>query len=196
MTKMTKILKGLIAISVVALFAVGLRPPADAGEAPRAAVFDEKGLLALPDGWRKWIFLGSPLTPNALNSGSAYLPEFKNVYLDRASFEHWEKTGEFRDGAVVVKELVSVGSTEAMTGKGFFQGDFIGMEVAVKDRKRFPKDQNGWGFFSFGKPPYSAKVRPITGTDELDCAGCHLRAEGDMIFAKFYPVLLAARPKK
>ena len=148
----------------------------------------------LPDGWRKWVFIGAPLTPNSLNAGQAYLPEFKNVYVDPASFEVWEKTGQFRDGTVVVKELVSVGSTEDITGRGFFQGDFIGMEVAVKDPTRFPKKANGWGFFSFGKPPYAKKVKSIDGTGELDCAGCHAEADQDMIFTRFYPVLKAARP--
>ena len=169
---------------------------APAGEPAGAAVFDDKGLLQLPQEWRKWVFIGSPLTPNSLNGGMAYLPEFKNVYVDPASFAAWEKTGQFRDGAVVVKELVSVGSTEDMTGRGFFQGDFIGLEVAVKGLDRFPKDQNGWGFFSFGKPPYAKAVPAVTGTGELICAGCHLEADQDMIFTRFYPVLKAARPGK
>jgi hypothetical protein len=42
----------------------------------------------------------------------------------------------------------------------------------------------------------TAAAAPYSGTGELDCAGCHLTAESGMIFAKFYPVPLAARAKK
>ena len=40
------------------------------------------GELILPMNYRKWIFVGSPLTPNALNDGKANFPEYHNVYIE------------------------------------------------------------------------------------------------------------------
>jgi hypothetical protein len=36
------------------------------------------------------------------------LPEFHAVYIDPESYTHYEKTGKFRDGTVMIKELVGV----------------------------------------------------------------------------------------
>ena len=43
----------------------------------------------------------------------APFPEFHNVYIDPASWSHYRLTGEFRDGTVFAKELVSIGATAA-----------------------------------------------------------------------------------
>ena len=52
--------------------------------------------------------------------------QFHNVYIDPESWAFWKKTGEFREGTILMKELVSVGSKSAVSGNGYFQGDFIG----------------------------------------------------------------------
>src|ERR1700744_4379065 len=37
--------------------------------------YSPSGELVLPKNYREWIFVGSPLTPNALNDGHANFPE-------------------------------------------------------------------------------------------------------------------------
>src|SRR5215831_17936792 len=113
-------------------------PPASAQpKAPAALVeFTADGKLKQPVGYRKWVYIGTPLTPNDMNDGEASFPEFHEVYMDPESFAHYEKTGEFRDGTVLIKELSSVGSKEAPSGKGYFQGEFTGLEATIKDSKR------------------------------------------------------------
>jgi hypothetical protein len=37
--------------------------------------------LILPKNWRSWVYVGSPLTPDALNNGMAGFPEYHNVYI-------------------------------------------------------------------------------------------------------------------
>ena len=37
--------------------------------------------MKLPVGYRRWVFVGAPLTPNALNNGSATFPEYHHVYI-------------------------------------------------------------------------------------------------------------------
>jgi hypothetical protein len=43
------------------------------------AVFTPDGKMKIPTGYREWVFLGSPLTPNALNGGKATFPEVSDL---------------------------------------------------------------------------------------------------------------------
>ena len=69
------------------------------------AKFDRQGNLLRPEGYREWIYVGTPLTPNELNPPAAAFPEFHNVYIDPDSYAHYKKTGKFRQGTILVKEL-------------------------------------------------------------------------------------------
>ena len=70
----------------------------------RVAVrFNDRGELIRPQGYRQWVFVGTPLTPNDLNGGNAPFPDFHNVYIDPESWAHWKSTGEFREVTVLVK---------------------------------------------------------------------------------------------
>lgn len=147
-----------------------------------------------PVSFCKWVYVGTPLTPNDLNDGKANFPEFHNVYIDPDSFAHLEKTGEYRDGTVIVKELVSVGEKEASSGNGYFQGDFIGLEVSVKDATRYPTEPGNWGYYSFGHSYPLKEQSAKNKTDE--CNGCHQRHAINFVFSQYYPVLRAAMPAK
>src|SRR5262249_23195967 len=45
--------------------------------------YTASGELKLPENsiWGEWVFVGEPLTPNALNGGQAGFPEYHNVYI-------------------------------------------------------------------------------------------------------------------
>src|SRR5262249_34058443 len=124
-------------------------PPAPAqGKAQAALVeFTADGKLKQPVGYREWVYIGTPLTPNELNGGEAMFPEFHEVYIDPESFAHYKKTGKFREGTVLIKELSSVGGKEAPSGNGYFQGEFTGLEASIKDSKRFKDEPGNWGYF-------------------------------------------------
>lgn len=164
-------------------------------EAKEHAKFDKDGNLIQPKDyeWRKWIFVGAPVTPNSLNPPEAPFPEFHNVYMDPTSFKHYSKTGEFPEGTLLIKELVSVGATKASSGNGFFEGEFQGLEAAYKSKKRYPDEPGNWVYFSFSHkpPPYpeSAKLQP-----SASCNACHqATAAEDWVFTQYYPVLRAAQ---
>jgi hypothetical protein len=106
-------------------------------------------VLERPTGFREWIYVGTPLTPNDMNNGKASFPEFHTVYIDPESWEHWKKTGKFREGAILIKEMTSVGSKAAVSGKGYFMGDFIGLEATIKSKREFPDEPGNWAYFSF-----------------------------------------------
>lgn len=82
------------------------------------ASFDAQGNLAIPEGYRQWVFIGAPATPNDLNDGKAAFPEFHHVYIDPGSFKQYQESGNFRDGTVIVKELVTVGAKKGASGNG------------------------------------------------------------------------------
>lgn len=158
------------------------------------ARFDNNEQLIRPTGYREWIYIGAPLTPNDMNDGKAAFPEFHNVYIDPVSWEHWKTTGEFRDGTVIIKELVSVGGKSSFSGKGYFMGDYIGLEAVVKDKSRFPKSDDYWGFFRFTTEDHSKLLKTSKVMKSEACAACHTaNAQQDAIFTQHYPVLLQAR---
>ena len=181
------------------LLSIALASPVVASDAHHAhgnhnfGSFTKENLLLTPKDYREWVFVGAPVTPNDMNDGKAVFPEFHNVYIDPTSWNHWKKTGEFRDGTVIVKELVGVGSKSAPRGNGYFPGEFNGIAAMVKDSKRYPDRPGNWAFFGFES--YDAKHGAIQADDA--CAACHkANAAQDMVYTQFYPVLRAAKPKK
>jgi hypothetical protein len=185
-----------IAALSYALTGVAVRRAAAADKAKAAAVeFTADGKLKQPVGYRKWVYIGEVVTPNDLNDGEATFPEFHSVYVDPESFAHYEKTGEFRDGTVLIKELSSVGSKKASSGNGYFQGEFTGLEAAIKDSKRFKDEPGHWAYFTFGHK-YPLK-KEASKNPASACNLCHQNnAKTDWTFSQYYPVLRAATPRK
>lgn len=175
---------------------------AEATTRPVPARFTEQGELMRPRDYRTWVFIGAPLTPNDMNNGHAAFPEFHNVYLDPQSYEHYRQTGEFRDGSVIVKELVSVATRSAPSGNGYFEGEFLGLEAMVRDRGRFADEPGNWGFFRFTDEEAAARGElgnlrtTATVNRTVSCASCHTAGGQDYVFTQYYPVLRAARGAK
>jgi hypothetical protein len=192
---LTALFGGIAVIGAsVALFRV---QPVVAQAQGSAAVFTSDGKLQIPAGFRRWVFVGAPLTPNGLNGGKANFPEFHNVYIQAQNVEAYMKTGEFPEGTVIVKELTRLlnptfpdGSRTEPSGRGFFNGAFNGIDLTVKDSKRFAKT-NGWGFFTFGHHPLPYEKTAAEAPAAV-CANCHKAnvAKTDMTWVQFYPLLL------
>src|ERR671919_3142811 len=152
----------VVAVVVVALSAIGTVVFAQRQQTNTALVrqrylpeYTKDGDLVLPKNWRTWVYVGSPLTPDGLNNGKAGFPEYHNVYIEKHNVDAYLKTGSFPEGTVIVKELTRVvnptfpdGSRTEPSGRGYFNGEFNGMDVTVKDSKRFAKTNN-WAFFNF-----------------------------------------------
>jgi hypothetical protein len=156
--------------------------------------YTASGDLILPKNFNEWVYVGSPLTPNALNDGKANFPEFHNVYIEPGSYEIYKKTGEFPEGTIFFKELQLTlpaenpdGSRTEASGRGFFPGKLNGADVTVKDTKRYA-DTGGWGYYNFNHhepKAATAKVRP-----KSECAFCHMAsAKKDDVWTQFYPLL-------
>lgn len=180
-----------LVVSVLSLSFTG-QAIADAHET-YTAEFNKDGELIRPAGWREWVFVGSPVTPNSLNGGAAPFPEFHTVYIDPESWEHYKKTGKFREGTMFAKELTLVGDTAATSGIGFFNGKLQGFEIAHKDSSKYSAEDGGWAYYTFGHhdEPYADSAAAMA---TAACAACHTAsAKEDMVFTQYYPILQVAK---
>jgi hypothetical protein len=103
-----------VAAVAIAALAIALGPVLLGAQAPvPGPSYDAQGNLRQPGdfSWREWVHIGTPLTPNSLNPPVAPFPEFHSVYIRPSDFQHYARTGAFRDGTILIKELVSVGAT-------------------------------------------------------------------------------------
>jgi len=193
-----------LGLAASAVYLVVAKPVAASQSEQSSAVFESDGKLKLPDQqtFRRWVFVGAPLTPNGLNNGKANFPEYHHVYIEQKNVDAYLKTGEFPEGTIIVKELTRVldpkfpdGSRSEPSGRGYFNGQYNGIDVTVKDSKRFAKTNN-WGFFTFGHHPlpYSQSAEEAPASE---CASCHQTfvAKTDMTWVQFYPLLRDKDPK-
>jgi hypothetical protein len=170
--------------------------------------YTTSGDLILPKNWREWVYVGSPLTPIALNGGKACpeeptssssgpctgFPEYHNVYIEPGSYEIYKRTNEFPEGTIMFKELQLTlpgqnpdGSRTEPSGRGYFPGPFNGADVTVKDTKRYA-DTNGWGYYNFNHHEPKAPTSKVKALQE--CAYCHIAsAKKDDVWTQFYPLL-------
>jgi hypothetical protein len=204
------VLAGIVGLGIGAplLYLLFAAPVAAAQEERPSVVFNADGTAQLPTGFRKWVFVGAPLTPEGLNDGKyncdesgknctrSNFPEYHHVYIEQKNVDAYLKTGDFPEGTVIVKELTRVldakfpdGSRIEPSGRGYFNGVYNGIDMSVKDSKRFAKTNN-WGFFTFGHHPMpydkTSAEKPAS-----ECAGCHIAnvAKTDMTYIQFYPLL-------
>ena len=197
----------LVLLSIVRImskqeaFAAQNVPDTTAPSSMAAVQYTPDGKLKLPVGFRRWVFLGAPLTPNALNDGEANFPEFHHVYVEEKNLDVYLKTGTFPEGTILIKELTRVlnptfpdGSRTEPSGRGYFNGELNGIDASVKDSKRYART-NGWGYFTFGHHPMPYE-QTASEKRVSECAGCHLAnvAKTDMTWVQFYP-LLRDKPK-
>jgi hypothetical protein len=155
------------------------------------------GEMLLPKNniWRTWVFVGAPLTPNALNNGAASFPEYHNVYMQPWAYAEYKKTNQFPEGTIMFKELQLTlpppqykdGSRKEPSGRGYFGGAFNGADVTVKDSKRFAATGN-WGYFDFNHHEPKASMTAAQPKDM--CAFCHIAsAQKDEVWTQFYQIL-------
>ncbi len=193
------------AAALVALAVVGGAEPTGAQDGSYSPEFTSDKTLKIPEGkiWREWPYVGSLVTPNALNDGQAPFPEHHMIYIDPVSWDHYKKTGQFREGTVLAKELTRVrapdganenGSTDEVSGTGYFMGEYSGFEITIKSKELYPNEPGNWTYYTFGHQPEPYNQTAMTQPAEA-CNACHeVSAAEDFVFTQFYPVLRAAKP--
>ena len=148
-----------------------------------------EGAVVLPVGYRQWHHIGTrykPIGVNILDGKVTETPEIFNAYVEPGAMATFEKTGQWPDGAQIVKEFSAVQVGQGCDpktflcitklGSGIFESGFVGLGMMVKDSRRFPDSPGHWGYFTFGhKPP------PYNPTAQFDskCVGCHINLASD-----------------
>ena len=156
--------------------------------------FTPSNALLRPEGYRHWMFVGANYGMG-YTEGDAKAPAkpttFHNIYIQPDSYRHYARTGQFPDKTMLVMEVVKPATNASINRRGMFQDEYLGIEVALKDEKRF---DGKWAYFNFigadGKP--LAESKPFA---KQACWSCHNQHGAvDNVFVQFYPVLRAARP--
>ena len=143
------------------------------------------GQMKLPANYREWVYLSTGFdmsySPSAMQMGHHM---FDNVFVNPEAYKAFLETGRWPDMTMMVLESRMAEGKGSINQKGNYQGaDVMGLEVHVRDEKRF---QGKWAFFGFdgGK---TAKMIPQTAS----CYSCHSdHGAVDTTFVQFYPTLL------
>ncbi len=173
----------ILAAMAIAMFSASAAAPED----PR---YTADGQLVLPSGYREWVYLTSGLGMTYGAPQESADPAFDNVFVNRAAYDGFLKTGTWPDQTVMVLEIRSSQSKGSINRAGHFQSAVRAVEVHVKDQKRFPSK---WGFFGFAPGKNTASLIPSTER----CYSCHEK-EGavDTTFVQFYPTLIETAKTK
>jgi Cytochrome P460 len=167
--------------------------PAAATPPPRnpEPAYTVEGRLRFPEGYREWIFLSSGIDMSySERAGGQEHSMFDNVFVDPTAYHAFVRTGTWPDKTLLVLEVRGAAEKGSINQHGKFQtGDPMGVEVHVKDARRFA---GGWAFFAFaGAEP--AQQIPTSAA----CYSCHQQHGAvDTTFAQFYPTLLSIATQK
>jgi hypothetical protein len=179
------------AIALLAALVAAAQHPQDAVpslDGMATPTYTADGDLIRPEDYRTWIFVGASLGLS-YSEGAAEREgpgAFTNVYIQPEAYRYFMETGKFPEGTMLPMDIYRPGSRESINQAGYFEKDFLGMEVAVKDSERY---EDGWAYLSFrdrsGGLRESASAFP-----KHRCYDCHTEhAATDNVFTQFYPVL-------
>jgi hypothetical protein len=148
----------------------------------QAPEFTKDGRLTRPSDYREWIFLSSGLGMTYGAEGPSQ-PRFDNVFVNRASYQAFLKTGAWPEKTMFVLEVRDSASKGSINLAGNYQSENFRLSAEVKDSSRF-KDK--WEYFAF---PASGEPAPALPRS-AGCYACHSQHGAvENTFVQFYPTL-------
>ncbi len=164
------------------------RNPVDAQDAFSPYV-DQDGNISLPEDYKqKWSHLGSWAV--AKKPGET-VHEMHDVYTQPQTISDFNKTGQFPDGTVLVKEVRKTQSDRLTTGHAAWSADIKIWFVMIKDHKERFKNNDHWGD-GWGWALFEAKdpTKNVSAGYDTSCIACHTPvADSDWVYAYGYPDL-------
>src|SRR5215471_17320228 len=179
---------------LLACFASWISQPRSAvraAEAVGAPQYTSDGKLVRPEGYRKWAYLSSGYGMSYSQTASYHLM-FTNVFVTPSSYDYFVEHGTWPDKTMFVLEVFGSASKGSINKHGNYQSEFMGLDVEVKDEKKFA---DRWAYFNFdGDEASVSSIAP----SKNDCWKCHdQNAAVEHSFVQFYPELLKiARTKQ
>ena len=194
-------MKALFAVAVTVSLVVVAGPlPAQEIADGYALAVDKTGAIRVPDvdyraKWPSlgtWVVAGGDVVDDESGAAGMHV-----VYTQPGVIEQYRKTGQFPDGAVLVKELLTAKTSNMTTGIVSHATKIEGWFVMIKDTKsRYPDNKlwgDGWGWAFFG-----ADDPAVTTTKDYkaECLECHVPAKDtDWVYVYGYPALHDAASK-
>ena len=151
--------------------------------------YTASGDLVPPLDYRQWVYLTTGFNMSYLPKPSG-MDTFDNVFVNPEAYRAFQETGTWPDKTVIVLEGRAATSKGSINTSGHYQsGGVMGLEVHIRDEKRFP---GKWAFFHV-ESETKTELYPQTA----DCYSCHAEhAAVDTTFVQFYPTLLPIAQKK
>lgn len=178
--------------------------PQVAGQSASGPQYDGN-LLRLPVGFETWVFVGSNLglgydpklpVTTARESARADRQLYHNIYLNPEAYRQFvADPREFPDLTVLVMDVYTAADKgpPGIVTKGSYNGERVGIEVAVKNSRRPDGNPTPWAYYTFMNP--FAPPPPVLRTtakahDNDECQDCHkAHASTDNVWVQFYPTL-------
>lgn len=165
----------------------------DPASSAAPAQFTNDGKLVRPSSYRKWIYLSSGYGMSYSQSSvsdSDHLM-FTNVFVNPSSYDYFVQHGMWPDKTVFVLEEYSSSSKGSINQHGHFQSELMGLDVEVKDERRFA---DRWAYFGFDT---TQETSSATKPSRNQCWQCHdQNAAVEHSFVQFYPDLLKIAREK
>jgi hypothetical protein len=159
--------------------------------APTGPQFAADGKLVCPEGYRRWVYVSSGLGMSYSQKASDSMQMFTNVFVNPGSYDYYLQHGTWPDKTIFVLELYGSTSQGSINKHGNYQKDFMGLDVEVKDEKRFA---DKWAYFGFSS---GEKTASASTPGQNGCWQCHdQNAAVEHSFVQFYPELLKVAKEK
>ena len=147
------------------------------------------GKLLRPVNHREWVYLSSGLGMNYGPVADGDHPMFTNVFVNPSAYRAFMATGKWPDKAMFALEIYHPATHGSINKSGYYQGDFVSLEAAVKDEARNP---DVWAYYNLGLDRPSAEPFPRAA-----CWRCHNENGAvENTFVQFYPQLLEVAMRK
>jgi hypothetical protein len=172
-------------------------------QSTKAPQYNDKGELLTPSGFETWVFVGSNLglgyktelaLTTAKENAHADAQVYHNIYINPEAYAHFMATHEFPDRTVLVMEVFTAADKEpkGVVTKGTFDGDRVGLQVAVKDSHSPHKNPRNWAYYipQDVQDPAHPLLASSPAFPDAACESCHhAHASLDDVWVQFYPTL-------
>jgi hypothetical protein len=188
-------MKRIVAIVLTGLAIAAMTLRVSHSQTPSGAVpgpqFTEDGKLIRPEGYRRWVYVSSGLGMSYSQRADDSMQMFTNVFVNPTSYDYYLAHGTWPDKTIFVLELYGSTSQGSINKRGNYQKDFMGLDVEVKDEKRFA---DKWAYYGFNS---GEKAASADTPGQNGCWKCHdANAAVEHSFVQFYPELLKVAREK
>jgi cytochrome P460 len=147
--------------------------------------------LMFPEDYHTWVFVGASIGLSYSEAARDAGPgAFHHIYMQPEAYAHFQRTGQFPEKTMLVMEVHKPEQKVSINKQGYFEGDRVAVEVALKDHDKF---EEGWAYFDFA----NGRKKEASAFPKNACWSCHNQhGADDNVFTQFYPVLRELKKPK